>query len=430
MTGTPWWRSAAIARAAEPGEAGRRHRPAAQTRDFRYGMVSAQAAAFHDIFVRAMSVGAASYASAESAAATSFIMGGTFNPQPAPSYVAAINNAFIQSNPLFAGYTPFGLYTPEGASLPFISGMTMDQSIVLGQTILNNAILAQPPGSQTLVVGFSQSATIATLEMRALGALPPGLRPSPADLSFMLLGNPDNPSGGLFERFTFNIPFEGVSTYGATPTDTPHPTTIYSAQYDPIAHFPQYPINILADLNAIAGSAYVHPYYWHFTAEQVQNAVPLATSPGYYDNGGVTHYYMLATPNLPLLDPVRGLPFVGKPLADLLQPDLTVLVNLGYNPNGYADVPTPAQLSPGVDPVNDLFKLLQPQLNDIGVYLPIHPDVPDPGFKPATISGQLLTGAQQGLTDALVDIGVLPPSYYATTPPAVNSVAAVTAVAS
>src|SRR5262245_36564854 len=71
-----------------------------------YRMVTAQAAAFHDTFVQAVSAGAASYASAEanaaallgtpltatSAAATSFIMGGTFNPQPAPSYVAAINN--------------------------------------------------------------------------------------------------------------------------------------------------------------------------------------------------------------------------------------------------------------------------------------------------------------------------------------------------
>ena len=71
------------------------------------------------------------------------------------------------------------------------------------------------------------------------------------------------------------------------------------------------------------------PEYSHFTAEQVQNAVPLATSPGYYDNGGVTHYYMFPTQDLPLLNPVRGLPLVGKPLADLLQPDLTVLVNLG-----------------------------------------------------------------------------------------------------
>jgi hypothetical protein len=106
-----------------------------------------------------------------------------------------------------------------------------------------------------------------------------------------------------------------------------------------------------------------------------------------------------------------------------------VLVNLGYNPNGYDDVTTPAQLWPGFDPLNDLFKLLQPQLVDIGVYLPIHPDIPAPGFNPVTIGGQLLIGAQQGVTNALVDVGVLPTSYYATTYPAVNTVAAVAKVA-
>lgn len=424
--------------------------------------LGAQAAAFHAEFVQALTAAAGSYASAEAgstaalqeavnvvtapaqallggplsatgmnAAATAFIIGGTGNPQPAPSFVAAINSAFVQSNPLFAGYTPFGLYTPETIRIPFISGVTMDQSIALGQTILNNAILTLPPGSHNLIVGFSQGATVATLEMRALDALPPGQRPSPADLSFMLLGDPDNPNGGLLTRFpSLHIPIIGLSSYGATPSDTPYPTTIYTAQYDPIADFPQYPLNIVADLNAVAGAFYVHlPAYPQFTAGQVQNAVPLATSPGYYDNGGVTHYYMLPTQDLPLLNPVRALPLVGKPLADLLQPDLTVLVNLGYNPNGYADATAPAQLWPGFDPVNDFFKLTAPYLNYFGIYPPIHPDIPNPDFDPATIAGQLITGAQQGVTDALVDIGVLPPSYYATTYPAVNSVAAVTAVA-
>lgn len=426
-----------------------------------YRALSAQAATFHAKFVQAVSAAAASYAGAETAnaaamqealnaatapvrallggplrttvsvAATAFIMGGTGNPQPAPSFVTGINNAFVQSNPLFAGYTPFGLSTPETTHVPFIGAMTMDQSIALGQTILNNAILGRPPGSHTLVVGFSQSATIATLEMRALDALPADQRPSPADLSFMLLGNMDNPNGGILARFTsLRVPLIGLSSYGATPADTPYPTSIYTAQYDPMANFPQYPLNILADLNAVAGMFYVHlPGYPLFTAADVQNAIPLATSPGYYDNGGMTHYYMLPTHDLPLLDPVRGLPFVGKPLADLLQPDLTVLVNLGYNPNGYADVTAPALLWPGFDPVNDLFKLVQPQLAYLGIYPPIHPDIPNPNFNPATIAGQLVTGAQQGITDALVDIGVLPPSYYATTYPAINNVAAVTAVA-
>ncbi len=51
--------------------------------------------------------------------------------------------------------------------------------------------------------------------------------------------------------------------------------------------------------------------------------------------------------SLPLLDPLRLVPVVGDPLADLLQPDLQVLVNLGYGSiadgwsPGDADVATP-----------------------------------------------------------------------------------------
>lgn len=357
---------------------------------------------------------------------TAFIMGGTLNPQPAPSYVTAINDAYIQSNSLFAGYTPFGLYTPEGVNIPGISGLTLDQSVAQGQLILNNAILGRPADADTLVFGYSQSAVIATLEMNALDALPLDERPSPDELSFMLIGDLDNPDGGLFTRFTTNIPVLGIPFYGPTPPDTVYPTDIYTGQYDGAADFPQYTGNLLADLNAVLGAQYVHTQYVNLTAEQIHSAVPLATSPGY---DGVTHYFMIPTPDLPLLEPLRAIPVVGTPLADLLQPDLTVLVNLGYNPNGYADVPTPAQLFPGFNLIADLEQLAKPLLDSLGVHLPEYPSVPPPDFNLITIVEQLVTGAYQGVKDALVALGLLPESEFATTYPAINTPAAVTAIA-
>jgi hypothetical protein len=408
-----------------------------------YRAVSAQAAAFHNAFVRAVEAGAASYANGEAAngsllqvATTSasgseiaLIMGGTFNPQPTPGYVAAINSLFIQSNPNYTGYTPFGLYTPEsGGVIPLVSGLTLDQSVVQGEIILNNAIMNTPAGNHTLVFGYSQSACIATLEMRALDALPPSEAPSPSNLSFMLIGNGDTPSGGIFSRFSFNIPGLDISTYGAMPPDTPYPTTIYTSEYDGLANFPQYPLDIVADLNAVAGAVYVHPQYAFLTAAQLQSAVPLATSPGYYADGGVTHYYMIPDQNLPLLAPIRAIPVVGTPLADLLQPDLRVLVNLGYNPNGYANVPTGAQLFPGFSPVDDLLRMVPPPYNEL-IWQPSYAPSPLPHNNPVTIWNELVLGGQQGVTDALVDIGVLPSSYYATTYPAINELAKMTAVA-
>lgn len=419
-----------------------------------YRQNSAQAAAFHDNFVRAVDAGAASYAGAEAAAAgllgqaldqvivpgagaaaagTAFIMGGTGNPQPAPAFVAAINSAFItpfvQANPAYAGLTAFGLYTPEGG-IPFLSSISYDQSLIQGQLILNNAVMALPPGTKNLIFGFSQSASIASNEMRALAALPASMRPSPDDLTFMLIGNPDNPNGGMYTRLPISIPFLGFASYGATPPDTPYPTYIYTAQYDNVANFPQYPLNIFSTLNAALGNVFVHPYYTSLTPEQVQNAVQLGTSPGYYENGGVTRYYMFPTQNLPLLQPLRAIPLLGNPLAELLQPNLRVLVDLGYNPNGYADVPTPAQLVPGFSPTEDLLNYLRPELNAMGIYPPTYPaSSPNPNFDPLAIARLLATGTQQGFTNALVTVGVLPASAYSTTYPGVASVAAVSTVA-
>ena len=45
------------------------------------------------------------------------------------------------------------------------------------------------------------------------------------------------------------------------------------------------------------------------------------------------------------------------------------------------------------------------------------------------LESQLVLGGQQGVTDALVDIGVLPQSYYATTYPAINDLAKMTKIA-
>jgi hypothetical protein len=78
-----------------------------------------------------------------------------------------------------------------------------------------------------------------------------------------------------------------------------------------------------------------------------------ATLPG---GTGATNYYMITQPNLPLLDPVRAIPITGNPIADLAQPDLAVLVNLGYGSTaqgwstGPANVPTPFGVIPPVSP--------------------------------------------------------------------------------
>jgi hypothetical protein len=47
--------------------------------------------------------------------------------------------------------------------------------------------------------------------MRDLLALPPADQPTPDQLSFVLLGDPNNPNGGMFERFD-------LPTFGSYPS--------------------------------------------------------------------------------------------------------------------------------------------------------------------------------------------------------------------
>ncbi|SOJ52782.1 PE family protein PE3 [Mycobacterium simulans] len=371
-----------------------------------YQQVLRLAAAFHSEFTQVLAAAGAAYAQAEATNAavmlgnagssgaigtstsvamlsgnpiTALMMGGTGQPILPPRALAIIDSAYI--SPIFGPNTPVAQYTPE-QWWPFIGNLSLDQSVAQGVTLLNNGINAElQKGNDVVVFGYSQSSAVATNEIRALMALPSGQAPDPSRLAFTLIGDINNPNGGILQRYAgLYIPFLDISFTGATPPDSPYQTYIYTGQYDGYAHNPQYPLNILSDLNAFMGISQVHNAY-PFTPEEVANAVPLATSPGYTGN---THYYMFLTQDLPLLAPLRAIPFAGPLVADVIQPDLRVLVDLGYG-YGYADVPTPASLLPPINPI--------------------------------AVASALATGAVQGPQAALVNIGLLPQSSLPNTYP-------------
>jgi hypothetical protein len=284
------------------------------------------------------------------------VMGGTANPGPDLGYLNAVAQAYLLPRfPALQLSNVFQQFTPEQfwPVTPQLGGLTFEQSVAQGVSLLDSGIKAQlAVGNSVVVFGYSQSATIATNEIKALMAMGSGA-PTSSQLSFVLAGNPNNPDGGLLERFTgFYIPILDVAFNGATPPNSPFPTSIYTIQYDGIADAPQYPLHVLSDVNAFLGYFYVHSNYPFLTPGQIANAVPLATSPGY---AGSTQYYMVMTQDLPLIQFIRDIPYAGPPMADLIQPDLRVLVDLGYGDIGtgyeYANVPTPASLLSVPNPI-------------------------------------------------------------------------------
>jgi len=335
-----------------------------------YQAASAEAATFHQQFMGALTAAACAYAGAEaagvsqlgpllglfggpgipSAANVALIMGGSGIPIPPPDFITNNFNLYIQ--PFFANFTPQALFTPEGnyGLYTGVKSLTLDVSQAQGVQILDSAILQQlAAGNDVVVKGESQSSTISSMVMPLLAAQ--GV-PSTAHLSFVLTGDPNNPNGGLFERLNgLRIPALGITFNGATP-DNLYTTTIWTQEYDGFADVPRYPINLLSDLNSLAGIYYVHPTYGDLSHAQVQSAIQLPTS-----GPTMTTYNMIPTAHLPLLQPLRSIPLVGTPFADLIEPDLRVLVNLGYgDPNygwsqGPANVSTPFGLFPSLSDI-------------------------------------------------------------------------------
>ncbi|MGH3530560.1 MAG: PE-PPE domain-containing protein, partial [Mycobacterium sp.] len=107
-------------------------------------------------------------------------------------------------------------------------------------------------------------------------------------------------------------------------------------------------------------------------------AITLPTDPAY---GTDTTYYMIPVQDLPLLEPLRGTA-VGNAIADLLQPDLTVLVNLGYGSitDGWDPGPANVPTTIGLFPTN---------------------------LNPADVLTALASGTQQGVQSFIHDLGSL-----------------------
>jgi hypothetical protein len=322
---------------------------------------------------------------------TALVIGGSGLPDPPQSYVDAVDELYLEPRG-FTGIaqpldTPEGLYPVTGVhSLPY------DTSAAEGQQILDNAILGQiatghvDAANPVVVFGLSQSSIIASNTMTELASQ--GV-PSD-DVHFVLVGDVSNPDGGDMERFDFppgsdpSFPSLGFTLTGATPADL-YPTDVYTQEYDGFADFPKYPLNLLADLNAALGILYDHGAYLGDTPAQIDSAIQLPTSSA----DTLTNFYIIPDDSLPLLDPLRLIPVIGQPIYDLLEPDMRVLVNLGYGSitdgwdQGDADVPTTFELFPT-------------------------------NLDGAAISTALSSGLQQGISTAIQDLES--PANYQITP--------------
>lgn len=308
------------------------------------------------------------------ASVTALIMGGTQNPLVGYGPLAQ-SNTFVDKylglvTDNYISYTvPEGtavnrvaVYTPE-EFWPAYGSMTFDASVAAGVANLNvcltggsqcprNEAFGTPSIGDSLVVfGYSQSGRIVTdLKRDLIGHYSgTGWEDAP-DASFMVVGNPDRPNGGLLERFAgLWIPFFGITFDGATPTnscdgDGCHlPTSDIAYQYDGFADFPSHPLNLLADLNAILGLMNHGSYPVHPLTEAVNQGT-----------FGDTTYYMIPATTLPLLEPLKWL--LPAPVMAALDVPLRTIIEMGYDRSAGAGTPVTSRWL-RFSPVRDLITI-------------------------------------------------------------------------
>ncbi|WP_179469232.1 PE-PPE domain-containing protein [Mycolicibacterium vinylchloridicum] len=307
---------------------------------------------------------------------TALVMGGTGHPLVGESadfvgqYVRDALDLFIAPTGALrgdsidpGGYNVVAVQTPE-QFWPVVGPAVFDASVaqgvdnlgscLQGQTSCKAAYFGSTDSSTSgyVVFGYSQSARIATIVKRNLSASSAAVAPQ---VSFILVSNPNRPNGGILERFAgLHIPILGVTFDGAMPTGSCDSdgancrflTADITWQYDGYADFPRRPLNLLADLNALAGIVYLHPNY----TESVAGAI-------YQGRTGDTSYYLLPAERLPLLLPLAQLG-VPAPILDVLDAPLRVIVEWGYDRGVNPGDPAPATLAASSDPVTKVRNLL------------------------------------------------------------------------
>lgn len=162
----------------------------------------------------------------------------------------------------------------------------------------------------TMVVGFSQGAMIATEWMLEYGET--AWSPSPADLSFVLMANPQRKYGGVRPVYDIEDP---------TPADNAYRVLDIAMEYDGAADVPDNLFNLLAVANAIAGFQHIHIDGY--------DDVDLDSSEKLVWIDGNTTYVLIRSQNIPLLQPLRNIGL--DALADALNDPLKRIIDSAYD---------------------------------------------------------------------------------------------------
>ena len=189
-----------------------------------------------------------------------------------------------------------------------------------GAVLLQQAIAALPAdGGPVTLFGHSEGGQVIYAALRHWAA-DPSTAPDPSRVSWVSIGNPENPFGGVVEKL-------GLKSTPRLPADTAYQGIEVIRQYDGWADFPSDRTNLLAVANAIVGALTIHPLYNNVNIDDPNN---VRYTPDQPDGtpGNVT-YVFVPTAKLPLIANT-GL------LEPMLDKALRPIIEAGYNRPGGA----------------------------------------------------------------------------------------------
>jgi hypothetical protein len=254
-------------------------------------------------------------------AATVLMIGGMGQPVLSEAEMAAVLDGRYADDTRVSVEWPAQVWPQTG-----LTSLTMGQSVAVGIEQLEEAI--DESSGPTVVLGISQGSLVVDAVQRRLAT-----NGTNSELSFVTIADM-NRGNGIFTHFRgVYIP---ILDYTPQPEPvTPYDTLVVAQEYDGWADFPDRPWNLVATMNAIAGSGIVPGFTGVHDATvsaDLSQVPPTNITTTVNSLGGTTTSYLVPTRDLPLLQPLRdwGVP---KPLVDTVNHLLKPVVDAGYSRN-------------------------------------------------------------------------------------------------
>ncbi len=222
------------------------------------------------------------------------------------------------------------------------NSLTLTESVNQGVTNLKTdmatALTQIGPGETVTVVGLSAGNLVVDEYLRYLVANP-ATAPSKSQLNVVIVADGN--------RVWLNKNrYDQILKYNfQAPPQTKYNTTVVTGEYDGFADFPDRPWNLVADVNALAGTIVVHvPVMFADLSKVPSNYITTSTN----SLGGVTTNYLVPAATLPIVD---LFPFLKPQEAKLKK-----IIDAGYTRNDPNKPPaastTPAAASAAADPAS------------------------------------------------------------------------------